>query len=385
MKIIFWIGIFFPLAAIAAEDIDYFNESTEHSAEYTSPDHAKKAPTDGESGSKKGWGQGIMEYFERLGAAPPPQPAPPVLIITEPTVTVPTVAVPTPTTAVAVPNAIPNLYVQNQLKAKGQEIAQVRQQILQTTDGKNLQDLTGTLHRLEAEYSQLSENLKLASPASTPATIELSSAPTPPVQKIISQKSQPISMQTSEEDVLKAQLATLGQQEQELSIKIKSTPDANMLSTISSQLERVQQNKSLVALSLKDVQRRNVKNKIGFGAALLPPDNKDIAMPVSTLTPSLEQVLPSDLPTYPAGWGGFGPKAPTQPAGKPMTTEEWKQAQSQAESNFQDTQTHTTYGAHNRPLWTHKDKLGNPRSVPTHAPIDHKHLVEKIRKQKIFS
>jgi hypothetical protein len=378
MKIIFWIALGLPLTVLAAEDIDYFNEREQHDTPgYTLPGHEKKAPAPTtESPSKKSWGQGVMEYFERLGGAAPPQPAPAVVGTSMPATTIVSL---TPNT---------NSYVQSQLKAKGQEIAQVRQEILQTTDGQKLQALTGTLHRLEGEYQQISGHLKYASQASTPSTIELSPIETPNApENTMSQQSQPHSMQFSEEHTLKIQLETLEQQEHELSSKIKSISDANILSTLSSQLERVQQNKSLVTLSLQDLQRRNAKRSIGFGAALLPPANQDIAMPVPTLTPSLEQVLPSDLPTYPAGWGGFGVKdAPIQPTGKPMTAEEWKQTQSQAEANFQDKEVHTTYGVYSRPLWTPKDPSGQPQqSVGHHAAIDHRHLVEKIRGAKLFT
>jgi hypothetical protein len=365
MRTFFWISLFLPLAVLA-EDIDFFNES---STQMDAPkDMAPPAPMT--KGEHKGWGQGMLQSIEKLTGQLFHRPSP--IPLKHPS------------------QQLSPEYLRKQLKTKEQEIMYVRQQILQTTDGQKIQTLTGILQRLEGERHSLLEGLK-----PTPTAPSTMAVPTPPVEKIALPEAPSFPTNLSEEDALKAQLDRLTQEEAVLSAQIKTTADANALSTLGSQLERTQQNKSLVILSLKDVQRHNLKNStVGFGATLLPPPGMDMTTPIPPLTPSLEQVAPSSLSTpWSGGWGGLLP-APAKPVPKnknitpmdtPVTGDGWKQVQSEASTNFEKKNTHTTYGTAHKPLWISKDHLvPNRKSVVPHAPVDHRHIVEKIRKEKIL-
>lgn len=347
MKIFFWISLCLPLA-VMAQDIDYF-----------APKDIASISEPKEKTIHERWGQGVLGKMERphMGSAE----------------------------AKATSTKLSPEYLQQQLKMKEIEITQVRQQLAQSTDGQKIQSLTGTLHRLESERQRILEGLK------TPDPSILSTGTTIPTEM-------------GEEEALKMQVDRLTQEEAALTKQLKSTTDANTLSALGSQLERTQQNKSLAILSLQDVQRRNLKHSTsGFGAILLAPKSKEIAtIPTpQSLTPSLAQVA---LPTVPwaTGWGRINPPVnppadepePISPTGTPVTGQTWHQVQSQATAALRGTSkpempiadTHAAYGHPKKPLWTHTEALAPARkSVHPHAPIDHKHLVEKIRKEKIFS
>ena len=348
MKIFFWISLCLPLA-VMAQDIDYF-----------APKDIVSTPETKEKTIHEGWGQGVLGKLEKLQMR----------------------SADTKTTS----TKLSPEYLQQQLRIKATEIAQVRQQLGQTTDGQKIQSLTGTLHRLESEHQRIVEGLKTTGSATLPTDTVI---PT----------------EMGEEEALKMQVDRLTQEEAALTKQLKSTTDANTLSTLGSQLERTQQNKSLAALSLRDVQRRNLENSTsGFGAMLLPPDDKEIPRITTpqSLTPSLEQVAPPVLPTvpWPAGWGKINQPvnptatpAPIAPTGTPVTGQAWHQVHTQATAALggiskpeAPADTHAAYDHPKKPLWTHTETLAhNRKSVPHHAPVDHKHIVEKIRKEKLFS